>query len=62
MHILGGSGAYASSPRRNCEVRFSIYFDQCVLKNSLKISNFYIKNNYYIHVGTHLLWGTYSVR
>ena len=21
---------------------------------------FYIKNNYYIHVGTRLLWGTYS--
>ena len=46
-------------------VRFGVYFDQstCVLKKSLKISNFfyetyfYIKNNYFIHVGTRLLWG-----
>ena len=36
-------------------VRFGVYFDQSVLKNSLKISKFlyktyfYIKNNYYMY-------------
>ena len=39
--MLGGPGAYASSPRKNV-VQFGAFF--------------------YIHVGTRLLWGTYSAR
>ena len=42
-HMLGGSGAYASSPEKKFKiwcslVCFGVYFDQI----------FYIKNNYYI--------------
>ena len=44
-HMLGGSGAYASSLEKIRKmwyslVHFGVYFDQCVWKNSLKINIF----------------------